>query len=431
MTVRKRDELVPYGLLEPGFEAVYVDEVSIPESVLREFGTLATDREGRAYVKYSAWGFAHTAPDKWNDEIRHINSLQAALGPLGDDTRRVRQHIAGLQCCDSGVPVTIDEALSAIGSGALPANPFHAGCWMSAARRTTQPGDAEAMKLIEEVLRGFLAGRASDEFVAAHPHARGFIERTYDWLGDPAGLTQIQRLMLERVLLPFEFFTKRNPDHATVNRDCFEPGGRGEKLDDEISRLAGLPKVYPNWRDEFDQALAGISDPPKKELYNICGRLAHGLHGMSDCHHSTFRWLERWIHAIGTLSWEVPGREKNREGTRLGQLLFGYALGLDRWLQRVPHQFLLLDLGYVDLGFNPANEVKRVYACLGEERTNAKEWLAACLWYKVTLEPPASLYKWGWRHKALLAKAAEKGISVREWMDSALSKVTSPVESAG
>ena len=105
------------------------------------------------------------------------------------------------------------------------------------------------------------------------------------------------------------------------------------------------------------------------------------------------------------------------EGIRLGRALFGYALGLDRWLQGVPMQFLLLDLGHVDLGFDPKNEILRVYAYLGEDHTPVKQWLAACLWFNLTLMPPASLYKWGWRHKDLLAGALDKGISVREWMD--------------
>ncbi len=423
MGVRAKDELVPQEPLEPGFEGRYTGGTDIAACKPNELWTHLADADGNVYVKYSAWGFAHATPDKWNDEIRYINSLQAKLGLLDDKTRRIRQHIASLQCCDNGVPVTIDETLNAIGTGALPANLFHAGCWMGIEQqRTTQPGDTAAMKLVEEVLRGLLAGKPVQEFIAAYPYAHGFIERAYQWLGDPVKLTQVQKLLMERLLLMFDFLTKRNEDCEAVLQDCFREGGRGEKLDSQIAELAGLPRIYPNYRDEFDKALAGIDDPQKKELYSICGHLAHGLHTLSDCHHSTFRWLERWIHAIGALTWDLPGRGKSQEGDRLGRTLFGYALGLDRWLQRVPHQFLLLDLGYVDLGFNPANEVKRVYAYLGDERTPVQEWLAACLWYKVTLEPPASLYQWGWRHKSLLAKAAEKGISVRTWMDSALSK---------
>ncbi len=421
MAMREKNELVPQELLEPGFEARYTGTTDIMAFKSDDFRTYSVDADGNVYMKYSAWGFDHATADKWNDEIRYINSLQAKLGRLDDKTRRIRQYIASLQCCDNGFPVTIDEALNAVGISELPTQPFHAGCWLGVPGRTTQPNDVEAMILIEELLRGFLAGTDRQKFISSHPHERGFIERTYLWLGDLAKLTEVQKLMLERMLLPFEFFTKRNKDDTAVNRNCFETGGRGDQLDAEISRLAGLPKIYAKYRDEFYKALASIDDPQKKELYTICGHIAEGVCGLSDCHHNTFRFLEKCIHGIGTHTWQIPGRVKSQEGTRLGQTLFGYALGLDRWLLRVSHQFLLLDLGYVDLGFNPANEVKRVYAYLGEGRTPVQEWLAACLWYKVTLEPPASLYKWGWRHKDLLTKAAEKGISVRTWADSAQS----------
>jgi hypothetical protein len=85
------------------------------------------------------------------------------------------------------------------------------------------------------------------------------------------------------------------------------------------------------------------------------------------------------------------------ERERLGRLLFGYVLGLDQWLKGTPMQFLLLDLGHVDLGFDPKNEILRVYAYLGEERTALKEWLAACLWYLMY----ASLVRWD-IHKDLI-----------------------------
>jgi hypothetical protein len=420
MGAREKDELVPQELLEPGFEGRYTGATDIAGYQSDEHVTYLADPGGDIYMKYSAWGFAHATPDSWNDEIRCINALQGRLGQLDEKARRTRQHLASLQCCDSGMPVTIDETLNAIGTGALPERPFHAGCWMSLEQRTTQPGETAAMQLVEEVLRGYLTGQTVHDFLSAYPHARGFIERTCQWLGDPSELTQVQRLLLERMLLMFDYLTRRNPDCEMVLQDCFREGGRGEKLDAQIAELAGLPRIYPNYRHEFEKALAGIDEPQKRELYKICGCLAHGLHELSDCHHSTYRWLERWIHAIGTLTWDLPGRMEGREGNRLGRTLFGYALGLDRWLRRVPHQFLLLDLGYVDLGFDPAGEVKRVYAYLGDVRSPVQEWLAACLWYKVTLEPPASLYKWGWRHKDLLARADEDGITVRTWMDSAL-----------
>ena len=50
--------------------------------------------------------------------------MQAELGFLDENIRKVRRHIASLVCCDSGVPVTIDEVLNAIGTGSLPVQPF-------------------------------------------------------------------------------------------------------------------------------------------------------------------------------------------------------------------------------------------------------------------------------------------------------------------
>ena len=87
-------------------------------------------------------------------------------------------------------------------------------------------------------------------------------------------------------------------------------------------------------------------------------------------------------------------------------------------------QFLLLDLSHADLGFDPRNELLRVYAYLGEERTPAKKWLAACLWHDLTYNPifvdPDYKLAFGRAHKELYQNAKEKGISVREWIDSAL-----------
>ena len=155
-------------------------------------------------------------------------------------------------------------------------------------------------------------------------------------------------------------------------------------------------------------------------LYHIAGHIANGVSELSDCHHNTFRFIERWIYAIGTMTWDIPTRQPHAESIRLGRLLFGYALGLDKWLQGVPQQFVLLDMGHINLGFDLKNEILRVYAYLGEEHTPVKEWLAACLWYTLVLMPPASLNNWGHRHKELMQRASEHGISVRNWMDAVL-----------
>jgi len=207
-----------------------------------------------------------------------------------------------------------------------------------------------------------------------------------------------------------------------VHRNCFGPDGRGAQLDAEIAALAGLPKIYPNYLTQYRESLALISDPRRKELYQVCCHIAQGLHWLSDCHHSTFRWIENWIYGIGTGQWGIPERQAGVERERLGRLLFGYVLGLDRWLLGVPMQFLLLDLGYIDPGFDPKNEILRAYAHLGEERNPVKEWLVACLWYTLMNSPvggnPAGLI----RHKELLERASQAGISIREWVDTLLAR---------
>ena len=105
----------------------------------------------------------------------------------------------------------------------------------------------------------------------------------------------------------------------------------------------------------------------------------------------------------------------------MGRLLFGYVLGLDKWLLGVPMQFLLLDLGHIDIGFDPKNEILRVYAYLDGERTPVKEWLAACLWHNLMYSVmdannPAGLVC----HKHLLRRATQLGINPHEWINSAL-----------
>jgi len=346
--------------------------------------------------------------------------MQEALGDLGDPARLIRAQIASLQCCDSGVPVTIDEILTAMGTDELRQPAFHAGCWLSMGTRGTQPGQTECMQTIETILRAYLAGTPAEALVETHPLAEGFVRRTYEWLGRVEGLSDLQRCMFERLLLPFEFLAKRTEDHRAVDENCFGPAGRGAELDRRISQIASLPEIHANYRREFRENLESIDDPQKRDIYTVCCAMAHGLHGLSDCHHSTLRWIESWIHGIGRFSRQIPSRKAGVEGKRLGRLLFGYALGLARWLQGIPMQWLLLDLGHIDLGFDPKNEILRVYANLAD-KTPVREWLAACLWYTLVLERPASLYDWGHRHRELMESAQAKGINVREWMDAQLS----------
>jgi hypothetical protein len=414
-------DFAPYESVPIGFEATYTGQTDLQAADPSDVHlTYYAGADGNVLVQYSLWGFCYTKEEEWTDEIRFINRMQAQIGPLDDETRTIRAHIASLVPCDSGFPVTVDEILNAIGTGRLPQPAFHPGCWLSRGTRSTQPGQAQSMRAIETVLRAYLEGEPAEPLTARYPHARGFVERTYSWLGPVAQLTQVQRLMLERMLLPFEFYAKHSEDRNAVFTDCFKEGGRGKVLDGKISALAGLPEIHANYRQEYRDNLASIADPEKRALYTVCGHIADSVSELSDCHHSTFRRIERWIYGIGTLAWDIPTRQAHAESTRLGRALLGYALGLDRWLQGVPMQFLLLDLGHIDLGYDPKNEILRVYAYLGEEHTPVKEWLVASLWFNLTLMPPASLYKWGHRHRELLETANARGISVREWMDAAL-----------
>jgi hypothetical protein len=270
---------------------------------------------------------------------------------------------------------------------------------------------------IESCLKAYLQGKPVDELIRGYPHAAGFLMRAFTWLGPREDFSELQTLMLERMLLPFDFFTKRITYSPAVEKDYFGEGGRGEALDNRIAELAGLPKIYANYKPEFKENIDPMQDPEKKDLYRICGALARSLNGLSDCHHSMFRWIEKWIYAIGTGHWKNPGRKPGMERERLARLLFAYTLGLDRWLLGVPEQFLLLDLGYIDLGFDPRNEIVRVYAYLGEEKTPVREWLAACLWHNLS----GGGNSLGWIiQKELNEKANSLGVSTREWMDSIL-----------
>ena len=429
--------LVPYDTVSPGLEAVYTaEEVVEPLDDGDPTGRRRVDEAGNAYEEWSVWTWFRP-PEKdgdWGDEeINCLNRMQAKLGHLDDDIRRVRAHVGSLVPCDSGFPVTVDELLRAIGRGKLDAPSFHNGCWRCAMwweASTTQAGQAEVMQTIEDVVRGYLDGVAADEMATRFPAAEGFIRRTYEWLGPAEELTQVQRLMLERMLLPFEYFAQRNEDYESANRECFEPGGRGAELDARVSGLAGLPAIHKVHLREFRENLSAISDPESKALYENCCHIASGIHGLSDCHHAAFHRIEYWIHGIGTGKSPdgeppvIPTRMMGAERERLGRLLFGYVLALDKWLVGRPMQFLLLDLGHADLGFDPRNEVLRVYAYLGDERTPVKEWLAGCLWRNLTHNSvfgnPAGLA--GHRHKHLVQRADQVGISVREWMDSVLGK---------
>lgn len=414
--------LVTHEAVSPGFEAVYTGEKSDKPLKPQGWPVLrSTDKKGNVIEKWSLWTW-RSDPAKWDREIRCLNTLQQQLGPLDDDARQIRAHIGSLVLCEQGIPVTVDDLLMAIGRGRFLEPPLYNGCWCSGMwwkNRETQHGQETAMAAIEQIILGYLKGTKAASLIERFPDAGDFVRRAYRWLPPITKLSDIQRLMIQRMLLPFEFFAGRNTNYVSVDRDCFGDDGRGSRLDDEISRLAHLPRIYPEYRPEFRKRLQIIKDPKKKDLYKICGAISHGLHGLSRCHHSVFRWIERWVHDIGTLSPGIIERAVGTERRRLAELIFGYTLGLDKWLLGRSIQFLLMDLAYVNIGFDPKDEIFRVYTYLGHERTPAKEWLAACLWKNLSgVGNPRS-----WIIQKEISVRAEKlGVITREWIDLKLGK---------
>ncbi len=442
---KKKDTLVPYDRVSPGFEAVYTGQTSsTPVQKSEMVSTLYSDEDSNLIRQWCTvpWIFpdekGRWAEDQWDDTVKHLCDMQSKLGPLSDSIRQLRAHITGLIPCDSGLPVTVDEILFAIARGKLERSSFKNGCLCSGLGcrlKTSQPGHTESLKTIHDVLNAYLAGEPRESAIKAHPEAAGFINRSYEWLGAVSDLSKVQRKMLDRMFLLIGFFTGSGYTGTTpqtlpeemsglkemeaLGKDLFyDENGRGAGLDAEIAELAGLPKIYPRWDAKYQENLDGLDDPQQKELYKVCCAIAAGVYTLSDCHHNTFRFIESWIHGIGTGRLDIPARKAQTEKQRLGHMLFGYALGLDRWLMRVPLQFLLLDLGHIDLGFDPRNNIVRVYACLGDQRTAVKEWLAACLWYNLVHNQQGGLI----RHTDLIQLCKDKGVTVDGWMNSALRK---------
>jgi len=396
--------MVPYEDLELMTEAAYTDNGE---------RTIET-------IDLSVWG-----PDR---EIALIKGMLEELKTLDEPARRIRSHISSFMGCDSGVPATIDEILNGIGRGKLDEPAFVNGCryhGFCTTVKSSQPRQIECMLAIYRILNARLSGESRESLLQSYPWADDFIGNVYTWLPQDENETELQKLLVERMLLPFGYLTeasKANPasdDRSIIElvdatmKNCYQDGGRGSQIDAEIEKLAGLPKIgmaYPQ-----DVQRAPISDRTKLDLFTLCCSLAHGLHTLCDCHHSTFRWIENWIYAIGTGKWGIPTRRLGAESERLSHLMFGYLLAFDKWLLGIPQQFLLLYLGHVDLGFDPKNEIVRTYAYLGSDHTPEKEWLVAYFWTNLMYNNGGLL--WRNRHEHLTDQAQSVGVLIREWID--------------
>jgi len=442
---KKKDALVPYDQVSPGFEAVYTGETSTtPVRESEMTSTLYSDEDGNHISQWCTfpWFFPNEqgqwAEKQWDDTAKHLCDMQSKLGPLSDNIRRLRAHITSLIPCDSGLPVTVDEVLFAIARGKLERSSFKNGCLctgMAPKMKISQPRQTESVETVNAVLNACLAGGPREDAVKAHPEAAGFINRAYEWLGPVSQLSKVQRKMIERILLTTGYFVKyggttaamlaamneseQQDMQAMMNDWSHDQDGRGAALDAEIAGEAGLPKIYAQYDPAYQETLAKLEDGQKRDLYETCCAIASGVQSLSDCHHNTFRYIENWVHGVGTGRLGIPTRKAQSEKLRLGRMLFGYALGLDKWLMRVPLQFLLLDLGHIDLGFDPRDNIIRVYACLGEKVTPVKEWLAACLWYNLVHNEMGGLIgSFTSSHTDLVQQCKDKGVTVDEWVNS-------------
>jgi hypothetical protein len=287
---KKKDTLVPYDQVSPGFEAVYTGETSsTPVRENQMTSTLYSDEDGNLISQWCtiSWIFpdekGEWKEDVWDDTVKHLNEMQSKLGPLTDSIRLLRCHITGLIPCDSGLPVTVDESLFAIARGKLDRSSFRNGCLcsgMGCQLKTSQPRQMESIRTIHGVLNAYLSGEPREDAIKAHPEAAGFINRSYEWLGSVSDLSKIQRKMLDRMLLTFDFFIKTNytgtdpqcslegsalQDMEALGKDVFyDENGRGPRLDAEISELAGLPKINP-WDPAYQKTLDALKDEQKQE----------------------------------------------------------------------------------------------------------------------------------------------------------------------
>jgi hypothetical protein len=136
---------------------------------------------------------------------------------------------------------------------------LHYGCWccgMWWQCHGTQHSQDEAMAAIERILIGYLEGPAAAELAGRFPDVEGFVHRVCSWLPPISELSQIQRLMIERMLLPFTYLSRRNADYAAVHHDGFGESGRGSQLDREILHVyAYLGPTRPHVKEWLSACL--------------------------------------------------------------------------------------------------------------------------------------------------------------------------------
>ncbi len=120
--------------------------------------------------------------------------------------------------------------------------------------------------------------------------------------------------------------------HNTIFQTCFGEDTRGSRLDTEIYKLAGLPTIPLGQYEKYLKTIKTISDSQQRELYKVCNQVVNGIYELLDCHYNTFRAIENQIYGIAKGKQGIHPHKSGSERIRPGRLLFGYALGIDKWL---------------------------------------------------------------------------------------------------
>jgi len=83
---KKKDELVPYDQVSPGFEAVYTGETSsTPVQKSEMVSTLYSDEDGNLISQWCTipWFFPNEEgqwkEDEWDDTVKHLRDMQIKL----------------------------------------------------------------------------------------------------------------------------------------------------------------------------------------------------------------------------------------------------------------------------------------------------------------------------------------------------------------
>jgi len=76
---KRKEQLVPYNMVSPGFEAIYTGKKPSSEGERVEIiTTVTTDKAGNEIRKWSVVSWTFPGEEKnWDEEIKYINNMQS------------------------------------------------------------------------------------------------------------------------------------------------------------------------------------------------------------------------------------------------------------------------------------------------------------------------------------------------------------------